>query len=151
MTNDIELRMYFFTIYQLSGIQAGIQCGHAALEYAHKYKDDPQFIDFIEDHKTWVILNGGTTNRNLGELGSLNLIALEFKEREIKFASFHEPDLENALTSICFLVDSRVFKFTPTADINDREAVKAEALQIMETEENFFIWEKIYDKPLARN
>jgi hypothetical protein len=57
-----ELRMYFFVPYNISPIQQAIQAGHAALEYADKYASDEIFIKFVREHKTWVILNGGTTN-----------------------------------------------------------------------------------------
>ena len=86
----LELRMYFFTIYQLTGIQKGIQAGHAALEYAQKYRDDTVYINFVRNHKTWVILNGGTTNdeRDFDEIptGTLNLIADKLYENEVNFS-----------------------------------------------------------------
>ena len=43
MKKELELRMYFFTIYQLSGIQKGIQAGHAALEYARLFGNTDLF------------------------------------------------------------------------------------------------------------
>ena len=109
----LELRMYFFTIYQLTGIQKGIQCGHAALEYAAKYWDDTEYLDFIKNWKTWVILNGGTTNdeRDFDGVssGTLNKIGDELFDKDIKFSFFREPDLNNSLTAICFILDERVF------------------------------------------
>ena len=80
---ELEKRMYFFVPYQLTGIQQGIQCGHAALEYARKYWNDIYFIDFRENWKTWVILNGGTTNNNPDKLGTLNQIHNQLLENEI--------------------------------------------------------------------
>ena len=71
----LELRMYFFVPYQLRGIQQAIQAGHAALEYARKFKDDKQFINFVNNWKTWIILNGGTTNEV--RLGTMQEIADE--------------------------------------------------------------------------
>ena len=110
---NLELRMYFFTIYQLSGIQKGIQCGHAALEYAAKYWDDTEYLDFIKNWKTWVILNGGTTNdeRDFDGIssGTLNKIGDDLFDKDIKFSFFREPDLNNSLTAICFILDERVF------------------------------------------
>ena len=119
--------MYFFVPYNISDIQKGIQAGHAALEYAYIFKDDPDYIDFIKNDKTWIILNGGTTNSdltidyqynvdneddyNFKYMGDLNNIADELYNNDIKFASFKEPDLNNALTAICFLADERVFNF----------------------------------------
>lgn len=109
----LELRMYFFTIYQLTGIQKGIQCGHAALEYAAKYWDDTEYLDFIKNWKTWVILNGGTTNddRDFDGIpsGTLNKIGDDLLENDIKFSFFREPDLNNSITALCFILDERVF------------------------------------------
>ena len=114
---QLELRMYFFVPYNISPIQQAIQVGHAALEYAHKYKDDKQFINFINTWKTWIILNGGTTNNNdVDNPGTLDCIFYEILEHDanlknemVNFSIFKEPDLNDALTAICFICDERVF------------------------------------------
>jgi len=125
---NLEKRLYFFVPYNISEIQKGIQAGHAALEYAHKFKDDPDFIDFVEYHKTWIILNGGTTNGRLSinhetgwvanpridedpYLGSLDNIANFLIKNDIPYSLFEEPDLNDALTSVCFLADERVWNY----------------------------------------
>jgi hypothetical protein len=64
-----ELRLYTFTLYQLSPIQQGIQAGHAAIELGMKaYKKQMtmrQGAEFTTYHrwatewKTLVLLNGG--------------------------------------------------------------------------------------------
>lgn len=113
MENTLEKRMYFFTIYQLTGIQAGIQCGHAALEYAYQYGQTEEYIDFITNWKTWIVLNGGTTNADRDfegiPTGSLNLIGDQLQDNDIEFSYFVEPDLNNALSALCFIADERVF------------------------------------------
>lgn len=110
---ELELRMYFFVPYQLTGIQQGIQCGHAALEYADMYYNTDLFKRFVKNHKTWVVLNGGTTNASYdfdgAPKGSLNRIADLLHENKIDFESFFEPDLNDALTAVCFICDERVF------------------------------------------
>lgn len=113
---ELELRMYFFVPYQLTGIQQGIQSGHAALEFALKYgRYYPTHIiwKFIEKYKTWVILNGGTTNTTYDNdgtpKGSLNQIADSLFENDIEYNCFFEPDLNDALTAVCFICDERVF------------------------------------------
>jgi hypothetical protein len=117
-----ELRMYFFTIYQLMGIQKGIQAGHAALEYALKYSNDEEYLDFAKNWKTWVILNGGTTNdeRDFNGIseGTLNQIGDKLYDNDIKFSFFREPDLNNSLTAICFILDERVFNKKEYPDFN---------------------------------
>lgn len=109
----LELRMYFFVPYQLTGIQQAIQAGHSSLEYAHYFGNTELFKDFIENWKTWVILNGGTTNegRDLDDIpiGSLNQIKDSLIHNEIQFTFFNEPDLNDALTAVCFICDERVF------------------------------------------
>lgn len=114
---ELEQRMYFFVPYQLTGIQKGIQSGHSSLEFVLKfgrYNPDHLIWDFIEKHKTWVILNGGTTNDDRDfkglSVGSLNQIGDDLAENEIDFSYFHEPDLNRALTAVCFICDERVFK-----------------------------------------
>jgi len=111
--NKLEFRMYFFVVSSLKGISQGIMCGHTALEYALKYGQTKEFIDFATNWKTWIILNGGTTNEQrdfdgIAE-GTLNQIGDQLLENEILFSYFKEPDLNNALTALCFIADERVF------------------------------------------
>jgi len=115
-TKRLEKRMYFFVPYQLTGIQQGIQCGHAALEYAYEHGNSPDYIDFIRNDKTWIVLNGGSTRSFLlvGQdgfniPGTLNQIENDLEEMCICYSSFREPDLENALTAVCFIADERVW------------------------------------------
>lgn len=158
--NNLELKMYFFTIYQLSGIQAGIQCGHAALEYAKTYGDTELFKNFVENHKTWIILNGGTTNSSRdfkGEVsGSLNKICDTLSDHDIKYSVFCEPDLENALTAVCFIADERVYNYEKYPDYED--AVKnnmwgginyKDWVNFMGGDKNVFLRELIKGKKLA--
>ena len=89
--------MYFFTMYNLSGIQKGIQAGHAALEYVLKYPD-ALTRDFIRNHKTFIILNGGTSGDMLNRMA-------ELEELKIDYAEFREPDLNDSVSAIAFIVD----------------------------------------------
>ena len=57
-----EYRMYHLVPYNLSPIQQGIQAGHSALEFAEVYKDTDQYKHFIKHDKTFIVLNGGTSN-----------------------------------------------------------------------------------------
>lgn len=106
----LEKRLYFLTMYNISEIQKGIQCGHCQMEYALKFWGDEDFQDWAQNHKTWIILNGGTSN--LGEtylLGSMEEHVKLLEEKGIKYAIFREPDLNWSLTSIALLLDERVF------------------------------------------
>ena len=97
-------------MYNLSGIQKGIQAGHAALEYALKTAPcnlhrglSEDLVEFVTDHKTFILLDGG---------GSADMLERE-KELEafgIPFASFLEPDLNNSVSAIAFLVNEEYYK-----------------------------------------
>lgn len=160
---NLEKRMYFFVPYNISDIQKGIQCGHAVEQYAFKYGENKNYIDYVQNHKTWIILDGGTTNGHRsahGEaIGTLNQILDSLVENEIEHACFYEPDLNNALTAICFLVDERVFnneKYLDQEDFYneffDFETQKGEQenyIELVGGEKNLFLKELIKDKKLA--
>jgi hypothetical protein len=132
--HHFEKRLYFLVPYNLSPIQQGIQAGHAALEYAHEFGNDPSYLDFMEHWKTWIILNGGTTNshedvNNPGSpIGSLDKIEKILLNNHIRHASFREPDLNNALTAICILLDERVFKWTALQDFSEEVLILRELI-----------------------
>lgn len=115
MKENTKYRMYFFVPYNLSDIQKGIQAGHCALEYAEGYGHTKEYKQFIKNDKTWIILNGGTTrsynlatDHNIAP-GSLNEIEFMLRENQIYHARFHEPDLEYALTAVCFLAEEKIW------------------------------------------
>ena len=56
MEEKIEYRTYFLTNYQLTGIQSGIQAGHAAIEYSLKYQDDEDYQEWARHNKTFIII-----------------------------------------------------------------------------------------------
>lgn len=96
------MRMYFLTMYNLSGIQKGIQAGHAALEYAYEYGGTEDYQNFIRNHKTFIVLNGGTSS-------TMEVHRKTLLDAGIKHAIFREPDLNDSLSAIAFLVPERVF------------------------------------------
>ncbi len=113
---QLELRMYFLTMYNVSSIQKAIQPLHAVVEYSLKYGKDKNYINWAKTHKTVIILNGGTSNNGKNsyygvpkQLGSMEQHFLTLKDNKIKCASFYEPDLNYAMSAIAFLVDERVF------------------------------------------
>jgi len=119
--NELEMRMYFFVNYQFMGMQKGIQAGHSLGEFLlsfGRYNPDHIIWKFLENHKTFIVLNGGTTNDNPDKLGTLNEIEsylLEYnKDSEnepIDYSTFREPDIQDALTAICFVCDERVWNY----------------------------------------
>lgn len=110
----LEKRMYFFTPYNISDTQKGIQAGHAGMEFLRKYgRYNPAHgcWDFLEMDKTWIILNGGTTNSDKDSIfyGSMNQLADQLEEAGVEYSVFEEPDLNGALSGISFIADERTF------------------------------------------
>lgn len=110
MQKKKKYRMYGLVPYNISPIQQGIQFGHAVVEYANKYSNDTEYKKWAKEDKTFIILNGGTTNSNPDKLGTLNQYVSRLKELGIKKVGlFYEPDLGDQLTSVVFLVDEMVW------------------------------------------
>ena len=120
---ELELRMYFFVPYNISPIQQAIQAGHAAVDYAYRYGSTEEFKLFAEVFKTWIILNGGTTNERRDfdgiPMGDLNQIADALAGNDIVFSFFQEPDLNDALTAVCFICNEQVFNKKDYPDFPD--------------------------------
>ena len=124
-SNNLELRMYGLVPYQLMGIQQGIQYGHATDEFALRVikslmgksneiptKDIETYVDWLENWKTYIVLNGGTTNNRIENgsyVGSLNNHRETLDKNGVFNVSFNEPDLGDQLTGVVFIVDERVF------------------------------------------
>ena len=113
--------MYGLVPYNLSPIQQGIQYGHAVVEYAEVNFAQSDYRMWAKHDKTFIILNGGTTNSRRFDgdyLGSLNRHKADLANAGIKIADFHEPDLGDQLTAVVFLVDDRVFDREAWPDYN---------------------------------
>ena len=117
MDEFLELKMYGLVIYQLTGMQKGIQFKHVGDEYENNLPDetDPRKITYrnwVNKWKTVIVLDGGTTNSGDCEdfgIGSLQKYLVELRDNGIHVDTFCEPDLNNAMTAICFIADERVF------------------------------------------
>ena len=124
MKEELELRMYGFVPYNISPIQQGIQFGHSVVEYTTRKNYltgnsiHEAYSDWAENWKTFIILNGGTTNDNKDSkwYGSLNVIKDQLEENEIPFSYFEEPDLGDQLTAVTFICDERVFNYEDYPD-----------------------------------
>ena len=103
MLNNITYRMYGLVPYNISEIQKGIQFGHAVVEYGQKYFNDTEYQDWANNHKTFIILNGGTSSTMVTNKDIL------IENGVTKIAEFNEPDLNDMLSGVVFLVDSRVY------------------------------------------
>ena len=111
---DRTYRMYGLVPYNISPIQQGIQFGHAVVEYGLRFFETPEYQQWAKVDKTFIILNGGTTNTsynidNGNHIGSLNNHRQLLSDEGVQFSSFFEPDLGDQLTAVVFLVDDRVW------------------------------------------
>lgn len=110
-------RMYGMVPYNLSPIQQGIQYGHAVQEYNNMILDsdfvtnglEESFNEWRHSCKTFIILNGGTTNNNPERFGTLNQHLANLTDMQVVCASFREPDLGDQLTAFVFLVNEKVY------------------------------------------
>jgi hypothetical protein len=107
--NNREFRMYGLVPYNISPIQQGIQFGHAVVEYGLEFSETPEYQTWARRDKTFIILNGGTTNNTAFIKGTLNNHYFTLTDRCIRVGEFHEPDLGDQLTAVVFLVDDRVY------------------------------------------
>lgn len=98
--------MYFFTMYNLSGIQKGIQAGHAAVEYSRYARDgDPDYAsynEFADNHKTFILLDGGSS-------GDMKTRVSELRSMGIAYAAFFEPDLNYSMSAIAFILPEEIY------------------------------------------
>lgn len=110
--NRYEWRMYSLVMYNISSMQKGVQTVHSCLEYANRYKDSESLKQYIQEDKTLIILDGGTSSdlKNLFDM---------LCENDIEFARFIEPDLNDSITSVCFLADERVWDRKNYPDYED--------------------------------
>lgn len=149
MEEKLELRMYGLVPYNISPIQQGIQYGHAKDEYTLRVIDlilsgDVKnenvitYVDWLRNWKTYIILNGGTTNKNIEQLGSLNLHYQTLKDNDIFCTAFYEPDLGDQLTGVDFIVDERVFNKEKYPDFDLKQFYGEERIKLSE----------IYDDPM---
>ena len=121
---ELKYRMYGLVPYNISPIQQGIQFGHAVVDYSNKFFDQKDYQRWSRVDKTFIILNGGTTNDKFNmedglPFGSLNQHALTLHKHGIPIETFNEPDLGDQLTAVVFLVDERVWDKTNYPDITE--------------------------------
>jgi hypothetical protein len=116
--NYLEWRMYGFVPYNISSIQSGIQFGHGVVEYSQHVLGlgniEDNYNNWARKDKTFIILNGGTTNENKNSkfYGTMQQYRDLLLVNEILIAQFYESDLNDTLSAICFLVDERVWNRT---------------------------------------
>ena len=131
MEEKLELRMYGIVPYNISPIQQAIQFGHAVVEYGQMIKNEKPgtecslYNEWADNWKTFIILNGGTSNHSqnryhVGEfIGTMEGHLTTLEEIGIPNAAFYEPDLNDMLSAVVFIVDERVFNRKKYLDLGD--------------------------------
>lgn len=114
----MKYRLYTFVLRQLSGIDKGIQAAHAMLEYANDFSDSKEYKSFIENDKTVIILNGGTS-------ADLEEITNKLDKYGISNSVFFEEDLGDCMTAVSFLADERVFDKEKYPDFEEWQSKEA--------------------------
>lgn len=170
-----ELRMYFFVMGNIGTIDKGIQAGHCSQEYTNLFSKKELYKDWFKNFKTFILLSGGTSNNGFTidtpwdchfdetKLGSMELHEKFLIDNHIPHASFHEPDLNNSLSALCFICDNKVFDWEnypsfekwiklnpPTSEEPfDMEMMKSQWTDLVGGEQNVKLKELIYGKKLA--
>lgn len=97
-----EQRMCSIALRHLTGIQKGIQTAHAIAEYGYKYHDTLEYKRWVKRDKTLIVLEAHSTQQ-------LEQAYTELKKAGIAVQKFVEPDINNSITAICFLMDETVW------------------------------------------
>lgn len=102
-----DLRMYFLNNFYFSGIHAGIQAGHCAFELGMANADNELLKEFNENHKTFIILNGGMH----GDL--LKYVELFSKQQQYPWHAFNESvyAANGTMTSVAIVVPEYVYRW----------------------------------------
>jgi len=114
------MRAYVLVHSALSGIQKGIQAGHALLRLG-RYKH-PLFSEWIQKHETMIVLEGGF-HADLGDAASALSGALggEFDSPRLPWMLFEEDEetMAKMTTALAVIVPERIYDAEP--DSNDHD------------------------------
>lgn len=94
--------MYCVALRHLSGIQKGIQGWHAADEYKIAHGETPEHKQWLHNDKTVMLLQANSTD-------AIKVAMYDLDEAKISYSLFKEPDLGDAITAFCFLLDEEVW------------------------------------------
>lgn len=93
------MKCYVFVNAYCKGIQAGIQALHAVARLG--VDADINYREWVRDHETVVLLNGGSHDDLLETFKSLN-------ELDVKQSEFREEGLNDSLTAIAIVPNPMV-------------------------------------------
>ena len=105
--NELEYRAYFFGNMYFSQIQQGIQSAHALTEMYNYYPNNPILTEWGQNHKTMILLNGGSSVDLQRTFVGLENVCSYLK---LPCSQFHEDASVNfALTCIGVIVPSYIY------------------------------------------
>lgn len=107
------MRLYAFLNYYLSPLQHGLQTAHCvgdmSIAYKHNTAQHEAFTDWVTNHKTIIICNGGNSE-------ALRVLYYEllthYEQLRLPVVRFHEdgPSLNGALTAVATVVPPWVYE-----------------------------------------
>lgn len=92
-------KMYVFVARHLSPIQKGVQAAHAVAEFVFEHKEISCVRDWVNLHKTLVMLDVSNNIKFLEIQQALQAYG-------VKFTEFKEPDLGNITTAIAVIIST---------------------------------------------
>lgn len=113
------MRCYNINLFYMIGIHAGIQSGHAQKELSLKYlikKDESQgpkvvesLLEYLEHHKTVIVLNGGM----FGDLLKVEKFLGQPENTDYPWAPFRETEyaLNSTLTNISLVLPWHIYAY----------------------------------------
>lgn len=116
----MEYRLYSFVNYYLSSIQQGIQTGHAAVELVRKYtmgcpnnKDARMVGEWADEHKTFVVLNGGNCENLLEVIRNVD-------DSDLPWTYFREDEvsLGGLITAVGVIVPENLYNVKVEKDLD---------------------------------
>ncbi|EBS4516692.1 hypothetical protein DQT32_04690 [Salmonella enterica subsp. enterica serovar Braenderup] len=127
------MRLYSVTNMYMAGIHAGIQTQHSTGELFAKYRKDSvqnnTIFEWVIDHKTTIVLNGGMHQDLVTVLNLLEEWEKHDENEVIPFAPFYEPGVNNALTSISIVMREDAIEFMDLIRKTRPETPEFEELQ----------------------
>lgn len=108
-----EQRMCIVAMRHLSGIQKGIQGAHAVVEYSLRYGSTAEYKRWAKRDKTIYLLESHNTNLLYDTMEDLRLL-------KVNCGVFFEPDLNDSVTAICFLLDREVWDTKRFQNVSER-------------------------------
>lgn len=141
------MRSYFFGNYYLSSIQQGIQAAHCVADMFVKYCVNNHklfnLMEWAEQHKTMVLLNGGN-QQSLLDLQTF----FQSEDNPFPWAPFYEDaqSLNSCLTTVGIVLPERIYETASLIRSRKATVLRVDEPTIIyadgyESEWEFSVWE----------